>query len=563
MNKLVLSIAAPISLAAPLLAQDVAPAIPVSINQGMLNGQPLGVASYDPQNSSYLFDRRIGIRPRGAGGTLLGPVIDVIEWDPAVFGNASGLHPDYRPEALFENWVPALFGGGPWNELNPLHYAELNGMSSGADVTPAVMTDGEDAGRLLMDQPGDADWYIISFTVENSADPLPNSIVEMAITEAQSSGNPLGHYVLSYCAEGSREIRPGIPDTARMEYLPTQLGLDSGRTISALDWSMGLISESPNGGTSSLVPVRNQFYFSVSADWVSEVTNFNSGTTPMLDGQPLDAATVYVMTWSGGIWNPPVIACPHLELLGEIVADADIDGLSVYMGDGSPEDPTRVVFSLDQVSGLELRNEPPNQILITQYDGGSTPNVTAVPLRTESGTLMTEKFGVEEGPTDSPDLENTCGVDPGDEEVVRDQYQGTPLPGTQFGPNGGLGHSSILFGDFATNTATLSMQASGIDLPGYDLIVLEYFVEYYDVQNSAPLDRANALGSTAFQGFDLTSNYEVPVALPMASNYPIGTYPTIELRTWVVAHGFNFLPMGGFDVDPNIAASWPCAIQVR
>jgi hypothetical protein len=521
-------------LALPLHGQIPAPAIPVAEGQGMWTGDALGLQfRQDPATT------RLGVRNAGVGG-------QTATWSAQRFGAPSIDHPDYSPQALFAHWVPALFAqsASQWNPSDPLHTPTLGGWSTGGDIVPAV----DSAGVLQLLPPATPAWYNLSFTVDDAAVGVANSAVAQAVA---ATGRASDH-VFSYTALGSSLIRPDHVHTVRTEYVGSQVGLQGAApALTAIDWGMGLISETPGGTPSRLQPVRDRLYFSLESAWVAQ-TAF-----PIPGGAAPQSNVIYGMEWDGASWSVPTVAFDEQALFGSPQPGAELDAISVWAGNGTFGQEPTAVFSLTPASTLDVGGTvtEPDQILVSQrgaFHPTSSVDVFAATLsiQTDSAAApVSTAGGLEKGGATGTVPDNVtglCGRDPSEGQTL-DRYKGTPTEEAEKSLGvelAALRHFVVpTKADAAGNQDTLRLTVSGVDEAGYDLVVVD---------------------------FELTTMHLVGGVLEPKTGYPLltthggagaglveGVYPFTlpvgfaeELRITATVHGVQ---LSSLTVTPNIA----------
>lgn len=458
-----------VSLVAPLLvtafaAQADAQFVSLSDGQGMWTGDAVGL-----QWQSATVNSRLVVRDAGLGGAT------TAEWSSARFGVATVDHPDYSPQALFEQWVPQLFGQSVWNPLNPQHNPTLGGWSTGGDLTPPVNV----AGVLQIAQGAPMPlWYNLSWTVDG-----------------ESNG---ADRIRSFTPFGSQLIRSDFVNTVRTEFTLNQIGgLQPSAELTALDWGMGLISETPGGSPTVLQSVRNRIYFTVAQAWIDA---YQPGIVGGSSGFPLKSNEIYGMDWDGSRWLPPVVVFSETELFGGAEPEAEIDAISIYGRAQLPlEDAATAVFSLTRDSSLSSVAGLPNQILVTQQ-GANHPltsvSTTSQPLSVQLGSgptpptsTVTSAVGLVDpttGSTSVPDnITGLCGRDPFSEGgAVLDPYKATPTVKTE--DSTGIELSVLRHSDCVDDTGTkledtLRFTVSGVQEKGFDLVVAEINMAFYSI----------------------------------------------------------------------------------
>jgi hypothetical protein len=529
-------------LAHPATAQ-LAPIVLPPSSQGMFTGISLGMQLEDSTGTRLRFR---------TPGTTTG---SNLAWDPAVFGPPSPQHPDYSNAALFSRWTPFISGQGSapvWSAINPEHNPVFGDMSTGGDLTPPVDING------TMDMFGGPNtaWYSLSFTVEAGTDGIPGSVFGQV---AQAAG-----HVFSYTVPLSTDIRPELVNTVRFEYTRSQLGLaGSNSEITALDWGMGVIATGATGSPGTLQPIRDRLYFSLDRTWW-----VTFGSTPAAVGRDnksvqvpgeapfeLDPSVVYRMDWLNGTWSIPVVAFGQADLYGQpqVIGSTfgpAIDALSV-------DEPSlwanswRTVFSLDSTSTIS-DGPPPAEVLVSQKNSYSFPNVTALPLSARTtasgpGIPIDNLIGI--GPDEITGL---CGRDP-NETGLLDQIVGIPLPlvkdpNTKLSPIGlslqrfdapvdgksGLTYPALLIEVHgiqipANRSGWLVFEAEAFDSPPYQPIVLPITFTPQLLPGSYVLAPGTETRSLVMPALD-----KIDHQLRLRANLFIVGGPTVELQqSWV------------------------------
>lgn len=431
-------------------------AVRPNVAQSFLTGAALGLQiTSDEAAIGAGAASRIGIRTEGTQ-TGAGEA-----WNVANFGQPSSTQgaefPDYSPAALYAHWVPDamdLASGSTWSAATNGHIPELGGFSTGGDLCPPV----NDCGEMQMTEP-ELRWYYLSFSVDDTLGAQSGSMVQIA----ESTFGTAEGTVFGYGFEDSEGMLAGYEDAVRVDYTLNQLNpgsLQLGQStwaVSGLDWGAGQISRTNSGQTTNLQPVRNAFYFTLSRDWVTNYGSAPSANSPITP----DEATVYYMTWDANGWSDPAVALDQVELFGQAEPNAEIDALSVYIGDGTADAPDRVVFSLDSDDTVD--GDLAYQILVTQSGAGGQSAVQAMPLQTTDGDPVSVKVGVDaaSGPVvTGPDIDSLCGRDPS-EHSARCRQQGVPVYNDSVTGPFELGVSAVRYRDVEWNLYT---EANGIDM---------------------------------------------------------------------------------------------------
>jgi hypothetical protein len=450
----------------PNLVVNEPTAVRPNVSQSFLTGAALGLQiTSDESIHGIGTSSRIGIRLEGTQTGAAEP------WNTATFGASSSTptaeFPDYSPAALFGHWLPeAMNSSGPWSASAEGHLPELGGFSTGGDLCPPVNA----CGELDMVDP-DLRWYYLSFSVDDTLGAQADSLVEVA---ENMFGTAEGT-VFGYGIEGSQGMLAGYEDAVRVDYTRNQLnpgslqiGTDAW-AISALDWGAGQISRTNSGQTTNLQPRRDVFYFTLSSDWITNYGSSPSAASPITP----DPATIYYMTWGAAGWSDPAVALDQVALFGQLEPNAEIDALSVYIGDGTEDDPDRVVFSLD--AGDTVDGVVAYQILVTQSGNNGQTAAQAVPLQTPDGDPVSVKAGVDApaGPVvTGPDIDSLCGRDPSEQAALCRQ-QAVPVEDLSSDGNYELGVSAVRYMD---KDWKLQVEANGIEFNDGEtaIVVLTY-----------------------------------------------------------------------------------------
>jgi len=481
------------SAAAQLTSNQILP----TLAQGQMHGWAVGIQIQD----STLANAPHELRVWGGGTTMTSPE----PWTEATFGAINGDHPDFSQAAL-----------GAWSNSRIGFLPAFNGMSTGGDICPPVNANG------VLQMAGA--WYALSFNVAAGANGKDGSLVRV-----QSIGRNHGADVFTYYAEGGVGFHPELNDSVRLEYSRAQLGLDPSPSqnilepeINALDWGMGAISVDPNRRGGRFFPIRNRFYFTLSADWISNFGALLQVATPPL-ALALDPGAVYCLSWSpdssvpsGYSWSDPVEVFSKATLFPETSGQIEIDALSVFEGlqqtsTTPPSTPQRVVLSLTPASDESHPSSGAySQVLVYQ------PNMTngVQTLQSASGTSMTDEMGLEprteQGEPD--DVTGTCGVDP-DEIMLpcgvaaRSIYPAAVVrEGT--GDLGLSGYRTLLPDDGGSIHDRLFLTTTGTSFGAYPYGMVKYFLE----STSGSFE----LSAHLIVPGQLTCTYELPGDLPVA-----------------------------------------------
>ncbi|MEO0650301.1 MAG: hypothetical protein AAFZ65_06450 [Planctomycetota bacterium] len=531
--------------ASPVQAQVPAPVVPLSAGQGMWTGDAVGV-----QWQTVTLPSRLGVRDAGVSGAAVQP------WTQERFGAGSIDHPDYSSRALFAHWVPGLFGqtAQQWSGADPRHNPILGGWSTGGDITPAVNAQ----GALQFGGIAPPAWYNLSFTVDEEAVGVAGSAVDQAV---QNLGRASDH-VFSYTADGSTGIRADYIHTVRFEYTGSQMGgITQDAELTALDWGMGLISETPGATGSRLQPTRNRLYFSLSQAWIT------AHSPAPLPG-PIQAKSneIYAMEWDGATWSEPAVAFSTTDLFGALQPAAELDAISVFSnGEVIGQEPT-AVFSLTPSSFLIENNELllPSQILVTQrgaYHPYGNEDATAETFSVQTGgsaAPLSTVVGLEVELTAATVPDNVtglCGRDPKEGQWL-DPFKGNPTD--MAAPSNGV-ELSILrhfdtfkVQDSASVQETLRLTVSGVDELGFDIAYIEFFITTFAEENGNlqplfVLPPLNTFGGAQ----DLLIEGVYPITLDTSAGQ--------ELRVEAVVTGLTVTPFG---VVPAIASSGSCSLGI-
>ena len=350
--------------------------------------------------------------------------------------------------------------------------------------------------------------------------------------------------------------------TVRTEFTGPQLLVpDDEPRLTALDWGMGLISETPLGSATFLQPTRNRLYFSVTQEWLDL---YQAAHLP--GGLQLRSNEIYGMQWSAGQWSAPTVAFSTTDLFGSPQPNAELDAISVFSDNhGIGQEPT-VVFSLTPDSELTHGGQAfvPDQILVTQrgsYHPHSGQDATAATLSVvtnSSAEPISKAFGLDvdlvmaEGPDNVTGL---CGRDPGAELFLFDKHKG--IPSQNAAKSSGVGLSLLRHteldkkSDAGQNYAdTLRFAVSGIDPTSYDVTVVDLHLAFYDDVNGElkliaqlPTYTVFGAGENGLLGGTLPFNVDVGAA--------------DEIRAEAIVHGITLSP---FEVELNVAGSGSVSI---
>ncbi|MEZ6016312.1 MAG: hypothetical protein R3F49_14440 [Planctomycetota bacterium] len=344
-----------------------------------------------------------------------------VGWSSAYFGPIGTAFPDFSKPALTSHWA-----GG----TTPV---EFSGMSTGGEITPNL----SDTGVMNMTAP--ARWYFNSVVVDRFAVGEPQSLLNALTNGGTSSA---ADTVISYYADGSAVLVEELVDSVRVEYSGAQLNvaLPPGSTaaeIDSLDWGIGVIAHDPGGRAGAMFPVRERFYFSLTAAWLAAYKLQHSGTAftvqdPATSGTyEANAASVYAMEWTNAsgplAWSAPVVVFKREELVPSLTQhplfeSLELDAISVDEGSlgsqfGQAE---RLIFSLTPASDA-VTQDGFNQLLAFQRPASSN-NFIACDSRPLSvagpagsaAVPVTAKMGLRRRtPLVTPDnVKGTCGGDP-------------------------------------------------------------------------------------------------------------------------------------------------------
>ena len=421
--------------------------------QGFLTGTPVGL-QHVKENAANSALRKPLIRQRTntvANGTL-------VKFQAPALSAPGANNPDYSDAKLFD-WISAY----SLDPSNAYHRPELGDMSTGGDVTPQV----DSEGSLEMNVATNTTWLHTTISVDGNAVGQTGSLISRPGTGSSD--------LFSYVAENSIGIDPAFVDQVRIEYTTAQLDLpNANRGVNAVDWGMGLISRTPNGGTTQLQPVRNLFYFTVSKWWLD-----------MHPSIPMEPYEVYVMEWNGTDWSTPVVAFDVTSLFHEDtlalldLAETEIDGLSVFLGTGSAATPNRVTFSLTPGSWLDpaarqgelLVSQRYPDVVLSRDLRTERPDPATAPSPTNRGILITDKFGLFLAPEggDPDNVDGICNKDP-KEPFKLDSSIALPMEAQPGAPDGDLGFTMLRDGEAdpsgldPSHHGDLMMQAHGVDL---------------------------------------------------------------------------------------------------
>ncbi len=359
--------------------------------RGMFHAAPIGLLETTPDASLTLQDLLV------SGTSLTGSL--PAEWTTARFGPAGADFPIYSRTALRAG-IERAVQGFVADDL------ELGGVSSGGDVCPQIQAD----GRIVLGL--DSNWYFLSVAIDNGS----GTVYGTAGSTLASLASPQ-HSVISYYFEGNTIIQQGLRDAVAVEEVHSDLGfgVNDARRISGIDRGIGVISHDPTGGrTGWLASVRDKVYFSFTEAWLT-----SHGTLPALamsQGGSLGAnfevtpGTIYEMTWDdlGGAigwgWTDFRVAFTREDLFGTSQGYAELDALSVYERTGVK----RVIFSTTLSTGS------PDQLMGYDVATMSSQNSGGVPIRTQTGALVSGKLGLrnDSSPVGTDNVTGTCGGDP-------------------------------------------------------------------------------------------------------------------------------------------------------
>jgi hypothetical protein len=499
------------SAAAQLTSSQVLP----TLAQGQMHGWAVGIQIQDATQASVPRELRVW----GGGTTMPAPQ----PWTAVTFGAVNGDHPDFSEAAL-----------GVWATSRNSAPPAYNAMSTGGDICPPVDPNG------VLQMAGA--WYALSFTVAANAKGKNGSLVR-----AQSTGRNHAADVFTYYAEGGVGFHPVLNDSVRLEYSRAQLGLDPSPSpsialaeINALDWGMGAISVDPSRLGGRFFPIRNRFYFTLSAAWITLYGGlFQGGTSPL--PFVLNPGAVYCLTWqadssapSGFSWSDPVEVFSKATLFPGAEGTIEIDGLSVFEGlvqnSGTPW-PQRIVLSLTPASDDSHPGSGAySQVLVHQpFLPYMTNGVQA--LKSATGTLMTQEMGLEpRTETGEPnDVTGTCGVDPNELMLAcgvaaRSIYPAAVVrEGT--GNLGLSGYRTLLPDDMGNMRHRLFLTTTGTSFGTYPYGMVKYFLEF----STGSIE----LSAHLIVPGQLTCTYELPGDLP-------GVAGDVNVRA--VLYGLQFTP---------------------
>ena len=379
-------------LAAPTFAvQQAATQVPMTEYQGMRSGSALGMLRSTPAGSRVLI--------RGAGPVLGAPA----PWSSARFSVPTAVNPDYSDAALL---------AGVNHGLGTLPLAATVGfgsISTGGDMFPPVQANGWLGATS-------GAWFALSFQVAERANPGtdPYGTPESSLRDLQSLGHNVSDAVLSYYDEGNEAIATELVNAVAVEQTGEQMGVDGGADseLMGLDFAMGAIANDPLGVRVQLfAPVRDRIFFSLQKEWVESSANAGFiAAFQAVNGIQLDARTIYGMNWNTMAaplaWSAPKVEYSEDELFGASGVPhlgKELDAISVFRTGGAD----RVIYSTTADSGS------PDQIMIHDRAAMGTWS-GEVPLRTETGQLVSEQMGLNLGgfQTTLDDVRGLCTWDP-------------------------------------------------------------------------------------------------------------------------------------------------------
>jgi hypothetical protein len=434
------------------------------------------------------------------------------EWSTTRFGGPTAIYPDFSETALLLGMNRDVVGVA-------MSSIEFSGISTGGDVCGEIFIDGS------MNLAG---WYGLSITLDRKA---TGQTYGVAGSTLRSLTNASGSVVSHYFAQ-STGLDVALVDSTVVEQTDVQMGYASSDNldIKAMDWAMGAITGDPTGvRTGAIAPVRDHFYFTVSAACVAANPNYVSGSsgTNLL----LRTDTIYAMEWTAQAapesfgWSAPYVAYSATTLFGTAnpTPPVEIDAISVYNLPNSSID--RVVFSATAASAL------PNQIM--GYDGylfGPT-TVLAQPLKDIFGDLISDKLGLADATLGTPDdIDSICPIDP--EAGQYNGALGTPVKVININEDEfGLAvyRSLELTGETSNVDSTngtpsyidsMCLQATGLPSADSESIVLFEFAFLTPSPNPVPINSAKSL-TWYYLGAATQSTTSSTSAIVTPGNYPI------------------------------------------
>ena len=434
------------------------------------------------------------------------------EWSTTRFGGPTAIYPNFSEAALLIGLNRNAVGAS-------MSSIEFSGISTGGDVCGEIFAD----GRMNI-----AGWYGLSITLDRKAS---GQTYGVAGSTLRSLTNASGSVVSHYFAQ-STGLDTALVDSTVVEQTDVQMGYASSANldIKAMDWAMGAIAGDPTGVRTELIaPVRDHFYFTVSAATVAANPNYASGSSGST--LLLRTDTIYAMEWTAQAapesfgWSAPYVAYSATTLFGTANPSpaVEIDAISVYNKSNSTID--RVVFSATEASGL------PNQIM--GYDGyifGQTTTL-AQPLKDIYGDLISDKLGLLDATLGTPDdIDSICPIDP--EGGLYNGALGTPakvininqdefglavyrsLERTGVTSSGGSSSGTPSYIDY------MCLQATGLPSADTESIVLFEFAFLAPSPNPVPINSAQSL-TWYYLGAATQSTTSNTSAIFTPGNYPI------------------------------------------
>lgn len=434
------------------------------------------------------------------------------EWSTTRYGAPTANYPNFSETALLLGLNRDAVG-------TSMSSIEFSGISTGGDVCGEIYPD----GRMSI-----AGWFGLSITLDRKAN---GQTYGVAGSTLRSLTNASGSVVSHYFAQ-STGLDAALVDSTVVEQTDVQMGYAASANldIKAMDWAMGAIAGDPTGARTELIaPVRDHFYFAVSAATVTANPNYvsvSSGTTLLLRTD-----TIYAMEWTAQAapetfgWSAPYVAYSATTLFGTAfpATPIEIDAISVYRLENSTTD--RVVFSATEGSGL------PDQIM--GYDGflfGPTTTI-AQPLKDISSDLISDKLGLADATLGTPDdIDSICPIDPeagqyngalgtpvkviniNEDEFGLAVYRSIELTGVM--STGGSGSAGPTFTD------SMWLQATGMPSSDSESIVVFEFAFLAPSPNPVPIASADSL-TWYYLGAGLQSKSSNKVAISTPGNYPI------------------------------------------
>ncbi len=320
------------------------------------------------------------------------------------------LVPDYSIAAMFPNLVGDI---------------ELNAKSTGNSQMAPL----DNQGLPLV---GTSDrWQGTVLSVDNAAQGLPTGPIARRLGLTSGRTTP-GADLYSFYATDSLGLHDSVAGSAFLEQSAESFGFGGAsatQEVDALDFGMGVLSESGSTRDAVLFPNRETVYFSLDPSCLMDVNSATGGAFAMLNGQfvPADACTVYEIHWSETqfTWSTPCVYVTAADLMLVPGVD-DIDALEVDTRLGT------VVFST-QIH--------PTRSQLRIYGKDPQENYVLADFRDSTGDLVTTKAGLRDPLEGSPadNVDAVCIIDP--EYSVHPVYFGVPRD-IAFG-NSGLGQLGV------------------------------------------------------------------------------------------------------------------------